>query len=786
MNLLGNSSIWTGFLGVLSDIAEKISTIVDLLDMVINFRLPSWMSWESFSKRSYEKFAPKDKLGRPIVPYDEYQRGADVKAETKKYNERQREQDAKREERTRKIEEDARAKRDKELDEKYPGTRKQRDDTGVKLKKVSDATDKVGASLVNYAEAKHGPEVANIIKASLGGAQQYGGSMDAKYLGAGYTPSGRGYFGGSAPGGDQRAGGGTGYGGGTRLAPPYSGGPTGPGQQPGGGMRPSGPPAPPGAPRQGVPTGPGAPRPGAPQAPPTGPGAPGGATRRDFSPDVNAAINKAAAATGMDPAMLNKFAEIESGGKPGVQTGSYKGLFQLSESEFQKYMPGGNIMDPGQNAMAAAQKLKAELAQFKAKFGRDPEGHELYMMHQQGWGGLQAHMEGAKTGRSAWESMYSTKEGQQKGAEWAKKAIWGNMSPEMKKKYGSVENVPSSEFLDMWKQRYARARGGEATGPQVASWGAPPEGVGPPGGGPTPGQRPEDIPGHYQGEIEMEGQKYRYGTGGSGRGSTPPGSYNVNIGAEAQFGPKAAGLGSIATIGGRGGTYKDPRYATEREGVQIHAATSARLDKLYSAGCIAVHPDDWPRYKAHLLDLNRRTPGGLRIDIGKDGRAQIVARGSQVPVPGGPDKGDQVAGGKPSNIPGGPDAIGATADDWAEDIKAGTPEHTFGGDEDIKAAPPIVKAPPKEALPPQVFKGTPEEYDKYQSSRGGTGGLLPPTGAPTPSRMPLLGGDEQRDVNIRMNVNDTEMQFARSSLRRQADREVREARWSSYSDIGAA
>jgi len=31
-----------------------------------------------------------------------------------------------------------------------------------------------------------------------------------------------------------------------------------------------------------------------------------------------------------------------------------------------------------------------------------------------------------------------------------------------------------------------------------------------------------------------------------------------------------------------------------------------------------------------------------------------------------------------------------------------------------------------------------------------------------------------------------DVQFARASMRRQADKEVRDARWSSYSDIGAA
>ena len=46
----------------------------------------------------------------------------------------------------------------------------------------------------------------------------------------------------------------------------------------------------------------------------------------------------------------------------------------------------------------------------------------------------------------------------------------------------------------------------------------------------------------------------------------------------------------------------------------------------------------------------------------------------------------------------------------------------------------------------------------------------------------------ERDVTTQVNlkVNDNEVQFARTSMKRAADREVREARWNSYSDIGAA
>lgn len=168
---------------------------------------------------------------------------------------------------------------------------------------------------------------------------------------------------------------------------------------------------------------------------------------------IDAMIAQAASAVGLDQHTLKTFAQIESGGRPDVVTGSYKGLFQLSDGEFRKY-GGGDIFDPEANALAGARKLKAEADQFKGQFGRDPSGPELYMIHQQGWGGAQAHW--ANPTAPAWQSMASTAEGQQKGARWAKQAIWGNVPDDMKRRFGSVENITSADFTRMWSDKYSR------------------------------------------------------------------------------------------------------------------------------------------------------------------------------------------------------------------------------------------------------------------------------------------------------------------------------------------
>jgi Transglycosylase SLT domain len=162
-------------------------------------------------------------------------------------------------------------------------------------------------------------------------------------------------------------------------------------------------------------------------------------------------IDKHANRVGIDPNWMRKIMKVESGGDPRNVTGSYKGLFQLSNREFRAGGGSGDILDPEQNTMAAANKLAREKVQFKEKYGRDPKLADLYMIHQQGEGGYQAHVSNPE--QPAWQNMWSTGEGKQKGEAWAKRAIWGNIPDAAKKRFGSVENVSSKDFLDLWSNK---------------------------------------------------------------------------------------------------------------------------------------------------------------------------------------------------------------------------------------------------------------------------------------------------------------------------------------------
>ena len=56
--------------------------------------------------------------------------------------------------------------------------------------------------------------------------------------------------------------------------------------------------------------------------------------------DPREEIREAASLYGLDLAMMMSIAKVESDFDPRVRTGSYKGLFQLSDYEFKKYGDG--------------------------------------------------------------------------------------------------------------------------------------------------------------------------------------------------------------------------------------------------------------------------------------------------------------------------------------------------------------------------------------------------------------------------------------------------------------
>jgi hypothetical protein len=168
-------------------------------------------------------------------------------------------------------------------------------------------------------------------------------------------------------------------------------------------------------------------------------------------------IERAAEAFDVDVSFMKAVAKIESDFNPRERTGSYIGLFQLSKSEFNKY-GSGDILNPRDNAMAAAYKFITEAALFEATTHMELTFANLYLIHQQGWEGAAEHLRHPQ--QIAWKSMCATHEGMTKGEGWCKRAIWGNTLPEVKREWTSVDRLTSAAFVAMWRDRvdtlYAR------------------------------------------------------------------------------------------------------------------------------------------------------------------------------------------------------------------------------------------------------------------------------------------------------------------------------------------
>jgi hypothetical protein len=164
-------------------------------------------------------------------------------------------------------------------------------------------------------------------------------------------------------------------------------------------------------------------------------------------------IKRVADAFGLDFNFMKAVAKVESDFNPEQRTGSYIGLFQLSNAEFQQY-GSGDILDPRENAVAAAYKFLTEDILFEITTHKKPTLNDIYLIHQQGWQGAAEHV--SHSDRLAWKSMCATDEGRAKGEKWCKRAIWGNTLPAIKHIWKTVNNVTSGAFVAMWQQRVSQ------------------------------------------------------------------------------------------------------------------------------------------------------------------------------------------------------------------------------------------------------------------------------------------------------------------------------------------
>ena len=156
----------------------------------------------------------------------------------------------------------------------------------------------------------------------------------------------------------------------------------------------------------------------------------------------------------LPPGYINRTFQIESGGDPNAQSGSHAGLGQFSPALEARYgINESNRTDPAVQARALSQENAENHDALARALGHEPTPADYYLAHQQGVGGAVSHL--SQPNLPAWQNMASTIEGREKGAGWAKQAIWGNMTPDMKAQFpGGVETVTSGDFARMWAQRF--------------------------------------------------------------------------------------------------------------------------------------------------------------------------------------------------------------------------------------------------------------------------------------------------------------------------------------------
>jgi N-acetylmuramoyl-L-alanine amidase/murein DD-endopeptidase MepM/ murein hydrolase activator NlpD len=191
---------------------------------------------------------------------------------------------------------------------------------------------------------------------------------------------------------------------------------------------------------------------------------PGNFGNFEFVPEVEGYIKEAAEAAGINRQALRKVIKIESDGNidEGCNAQGYCGLGQLSVTEFHKYYPGQNVLNPRLNVMATAQKLRADALELQAKLGTVPTLDRVYLQHQQGASGSAALVQ--HPDMPAWEALHKYTAQWSKSAAEAQDVISRNLPKELRNR---ATTMTSREFADY----YAQKSGNDpifAASPQVA------------------------------------------------------------------------------------------------------------------------------------------------------------------------------------------------------------------------------------------------------------------------------------------------------------------------------
>ena len=160
--------------------------------------------------------------------------------------------------------------------------------------------------------------------------------------------------------------------------------------------------------------------------------------------DLRAIIEQTAAKYGLDPAMMLRIAQIESGMNPNTANprSSARGVYQFLTKpggSWEQYGQGKSVFDPHANVDAGARYIRDNMSALEAKLGRKPAPWEVYFAHQQGPAGGPALLQNPN--RPAAEVLSAF----YKNPETARQAIALN---------AGNPDAPAQDFANVWKAKY--------------------------------------------------------------------------------------------------------------------------------------------------------------------------------------------------------------------------------------------------------------------------------------------------------------------------------------------
>jgi hypothetical protein len=160
------------------------------------------------------------------------------------------------------------------------------------------------------------------------------------------------------------------------------------------------------------------------------------------SADVRALVAQAAARYGVDAGTLLRIAEIESGFNPAARNprSSAGGVFQFIDGTARQYGLQDRF-DPAQASDAAARLLRDNREHLRRVLGRDPDGAELYLAHQQGAGGAGKILANPNS------------------------LIAGTISPAAAKLNAGTPGMTNAQFAAQWRTRFGGAPGAAPAAP---------------------------------------------------------------------------------------------------------------------------------------------------------------------------------------------------------------------------------------------------------------------------------------------------------------------------------